>query len=128
MRLLLDTHTFLWWVNESSRLSKRALQAIGDADRPCLFSVASCWEMAIKAGSGKLKLPFTVARFVSEQLAANGFLPLSIELAHAARVAELPVHHRDPFDRLLAAQALEEDLTIISADSIFKRYGVRRIW
>jgi PIN domain nuclease of toxin-antitoxin system len=127
MRLLLDTHTFLWWVNDSSRLSSRALQAIGAADGP-LFSVASCWEMAIKSGSGKLKLPFSVARFVSEQLAANGFLQLPIELAHAARVAELPLHHRDPFDRLLAAQALEEDLAIVSADSIFKRYGVKRIW
>jgi PIN domain nuclease of toxin-antitoxin system len=128
MRLLLDTHTFLWWVNDSSKLSRRALQAIGDAERPCLFSLTSCWEMAIKVGSGKLELPFSVARFVSEQLAANGFLQLSIELAHVARAAELPPHHRDPFDRLLAAQALEEDLTIVSADSIFKRYGVRRIW
>jgi PIN domain nuclease of toxin-antitoxin system len=84
--------------------------------------------MAIKVGSGSSRLPFSVARFVSEQLAANGFQALSIELAHVARVAELPPHHRDPFDRLLAAQALEEDLTIVSADSIFKRYGVRRIW
>jgi PIN domain nuclease of toxin-antitoxin system len=84
--------------------------------------------MAIKASLGKLRLPAPAGRFVADQLATNGFQSLAIDLRHVARVELLPWHHRDPFDRLLAAQALEEDLAIVSADAVFRRYGVKRTW
>lgn len=128
MALLLDTHAFLWWVDNSPRLPKKARVAIGRPDETCFLSLASCWEMAIKIRLGRLQLAQRLDRFVAEQMAANSVRPLSVRLPHAARVAELPFHHRDPFDRLLAAQALEEGLAIVSADAVFTRYGVKRIW
>ena len=126
MALLLDTQAFLWWVTDDRRLSKRAARAI--AASPCLLSVASCWEMAIKVTLGRLTLPGPVERFVQEQLEVNGFNLLAVSLEHAGGVADLPFHHRDPFDRLLAAQALAEELSIVSADAIFPKYGVKRVW
>ena len=127
-RLLLDTHAFLWWVDDAPELSAAARRAIGDVSNECCLSVASCWEMAIKASLGKLRLAKTVERFVSEQVTANGFTLLNIELRHTAKVEKLPFHHRDPFDRLLIAQAMMEKLSIVSADSIFSDYGVKVIW
>jgi PIN domain nuclease of toxin-antitoxin system len=126
MALLLDTQAFLWWVADDPRLSRRAARAIAATE--CLLSVASCWEMAIKASLGKLTLPGALDRFVQEQLEVNGFNLLAISLEHASVVAGLPFHHRDPFDRLLAAQALAEDLSLVSADPVFRRYGVTRVW
>jgi len=128
MRLLLDTHTFLWWVADSPDLSRRARAAIRNPSNQCFVSLASCWEMAVKASIGTLRLDTPVERFVPEALAANGFETLGIELAHVARVARLPFHHRDPFDRLLAAQAAIEKLAVLSADPVFERYGLRRVW
>jgi PIN domain nuclease of toxin-antitoxin system len=84
--------------------------------------------MAIKLSVGKLRLPGAIERFIPEQLAANAFRQLAIDCRHVARVATLPFHHRDPFDRLLAAQALEERCVIVSADPMFRKYGVKRIW
>ena len=84
--------------------------------------------MAIKVSLGKLRLPGVIERFIPEQLAANAFRQLTIEFRHVARVAALPFHHRDPFDRLLAAQAIEEECAIVSADPVFRKYGVKRIW
>ena len=126
MTLLLDTQAFLWWVADDPRLSGRARRAITGAS--CLLSVASCWEMAIKASLGKLSLPGAVDRFMQDQIEVNGFTLLAISLEHVSGVAGLPFHHRDPFDRLLAAQALAEDLSVVSADPIFRRYGVTRVW
>lgn len=128
MRLLLDTHAFLWWVEGAPALPARARAAIADADNECLLSLVSAWEMAIKSGLGKLKLAMPVERYVVEQVAANGFRTLEMRLAHIGRVKSLPWHHRDPFDRLLIAQALEEDLPMVTADVAFRKYGVRRIW
>ena len=128
MRLLLDTHTFLWWVADAPELSSRARATVADADNECLVSAATCWEMAIKVSIGKLELDGTVERFVPHHMSVNGFQELPVEIRHAARAARLPFHHRDPFDRLLVSQALAEDLAIVSADPIFKRYGVTRIW
>jgi PIN domain nuclease of toxin-antitoxin system len=128
MELLLDTHVFLWWVDGVRALPKAARAAIADPANGCRLSLVSCWEMAIKSSLGKLKLPAPIERFVPEQLAANGFRLLDIDLADIARVATLPFHHRDPFDRLLAAQALDGGLAIVSADGVFRRYGVRRVW
>jgi PIN domain nuclease of toxin-antitoxin system len=84
--------------------------------------------MAIKIGLGKLKLPNDLERFLSEQLASNGFQAMPIAVRHVSRVARLPFHHRDPFDRLIAAQALEEDVAVVTADKVFSKYKVRRIW
>ena len=128
MRLLLDTHAFLWWVHDARELSRRARAVIGDANNECLFSLVSCWEIAIKLSLRKVKLPAAIERFIPDQLAVNGFRQLEIGFRHIARVATLPFHHRDPFDRLLAAQAIEEDLTVVSADPVFRRYGVKRLW
>lgn len=126
MTLLIDTRAFLWWVTDDRRLSKRARTAI--AATPCVVSIASCWEMAIKVSIGKLTVPLSVDRFVQEQLEINGFSLLPVSLEAAAAVADLPFHHRDPFDRLLAAQARRERIAIVSADRVFTKYGVRRIW
>ena len=128
MRLLLDTHAFLWWVDEAASLSGRARAAIASPQNECLLSLASYWEMAIKVSLGKLKLPGLIERFIPEQMAANGFRQLDIAFRHVARVARLSFHHRDPFDRLLAAQALEEGLVIVTTEPIFQKYGARRLW
>jgi PIN domain nuclease of toxin-antitoxin system len=128
VRLLLDTHAFLWWVDDSRRLSRKARAAIANRDSACYLSLASVWEMAIKVSVDRLKLPSAVDRFVSEQMAANAFEALPIDLRHASDVARLPFHHRDPFDRLLVAQALSEALAIVSADPVFAKYGVKRVW
>ncbi len=128
MRLLLDTHTFLWWVSDAPELSPRARAAIGRAGNECFLSVASCWEMAIKVSVGKLELDGTVERFVPQHLSVNGFRELPVDIHHAAGVSRLPFHHRDPFDRLLVSQARAEDLAIVSADPVFRKYGVKRIW
>jgi PIN domain nuclease of toxin-antitoxin system len=128
VRLLLDTHAFLWWVSDDDALTPAARAAISDPANACLVSAASAWEIAIKVSIGKLTVAGDVRRFLPEQLAANGFEQLPISVTHAARVADLPFHHRDPFDRLLAAQALEERLPILSADTVFRKYGVKRVW
>ena len=128
MRLLLDTHVFLWWVQDARELSRRARAAIAAPGNECLLSLASCWEMAIKLSVGKLRLPVPIEQFIPEQLATNRFRQLDIGFRHVVRVTGLAFHHRDPFDRLLAAQALEEGLAIVSVDAVFRRYGVKRIW
>lgn len=127
-RLLLDTHVFLWWVTDDANLTTVTRQAIADTNNECCLSLASCWEMAIKSSLGKLRLAKPVGRFVTEQLADNGFTLLPIELRHAARIEKLPFHHRDPFDRLLIAQAITEKLTIVTADQIFAKYGAKTLW
>jgi len=126
MAVVLDTHAFLWWTQNDVRLSARARKAIANSE--CYLSLASCWEAAIKVSLGKLRLDRPVAQFFTEQLLACGISLLPIEFRHVVRVAVLPFHHRDPFRRLLTAQALEEGLTIISADAAFDRYGVKRTW
>jgi PIN domain nuclease of toxin-antitoxin system len=124
--VLLDTQAFLWWIADDARLTKAARRAI--AANACLLSVASCWEMALKTSLGKLEMPRPLDRFIQEQLEINGFSLLPIALEHASAVEGLPFHHRDPFDRLLAAQARLEELAVVSSDSTFTKYGVRRIW
>src|SRR2546423_12069929 len=121
MRLLLDAHTFLWWVTNDPALKRRARAAIADVDNDCFLSHASVWEMAIKVSLGKLKLPSPVGRFVAEQCEMNNFHLLPITLAHVAAVERLPFHHRDPFDRLLVAQAQHEGLTVVSRDPLDRK-------
>jgi PIN domain nuclease of toxin-antitoxin system len=124
--VLLDTHAFLWWCDDARELSKKARKAI--AEEECLLSLASLWEIAIKVSQRKLKLPSSFDRYIPEQLALNGFTGLAIGFRHIARCSDLPWHHRDPFDRILVAQALEEDLHMVSRDHVFEQYGVQRIW
>jgi PIN domain nuclease of toxin-antitoxin system len=128
MHVLVDTHVFLWWVEGDRALPAKARAALANQENECLVSMASAWELAIKAGLGKLKLALPVERYVVEHVAANGFRMLDIRMAHVGRVETLELHHRDPFDRLLIAQALEEELPVVTADPIFRKYGVKRIW
>lgn len=128
MNLLLDSHAFLWFVWDDSKLSRLARQIVEDGENLTFVSLATGWEFAIKSGLKKLELGAPAAEFFPRELALNGFDLLPIELAHVAAVESLPLHHRDPFDRLLIAQALIEDLTLVSADSQFDRYGVKRVW
>jgi PIN domain nuclease of toxin-antitoxin system len=126
--LLLDTHAFIWWVADAPQLSAPAREAIGTAPDVAL-SAASVWEMAIKASRGKLELADDIGAFVAGELDANGFRGLPISLRHAAAVRSLPHLHRDPFDRLLFAQALLDDLTLVTAETdLAGEYGVRAVW
>ena len=124
MRLLLDTQCWLWMAATPERLSRRARRIVEDTDNELLLSAASAWEIAIKHALGKLQLPELPERYVPSRMTALRTLPLAIEHAHALRVATLPSHHRDPFDRLLVAQALVDRLPVMTADTLFKRYGV----
>lgn len=124
MRLLLDTHIFLWWVRDDPALSAGAREAIANPDNDCLLSMASAWEMAVKTSLGKLDVGLSLERFLPEQLAANQIQLLPLSLAHTLRVAALPWHHRDPFDRLMIAQCQADGLTLVSADAALTAYGV----
>ncbi len=127
MKLLLDRHAFLWFVTGDERLSKRARRAMEAEGAELVLSAAVVWEMAIKAGLGRLALPTTVEDYVMEKM-EEGFTMLPIYWPHAAAVERLPLHHRDPFDRLLAAQALQEKLPLVSSDPVFRSYGVKVVW
>ena len=122
---LLDTHAALWMIAESRRLSRRALKLIVESDARLLVSAASLWEVAIKRSLGKLSAPADLARRLAA-LQQVELLPISP--LHAEAVGELPWHHRDPFDRLLVAQALAERLTIVSSDPQLAQYGVKVVW
>ncbi|MBM3745347.1 MAG: type II toxin-antitoxin system VapC family toxin [Acidobacteria bacterium] len=128
MKALLDTHVFLWWTLDDPRLPKRVRRFVQDPANALVFSVASAWELAIKAQLRKLTLPDRVEQFIQEQLDLNAILPLPVQLEHALQVAELPAHHRDPFDRLLIAQSLVERLPMITGDPFIARYQVETIW
>jgi PIN domain nuclease of toxin-antitoxin system len=127
MRVLLDTQALFCWYGEPSRLSKRASSIIEDGSNEILVSAATAWELAIKTAGGKLNALSLVTRF-SEFLMEEGFVDLTIASSHAIRAGLLPAHHRDPFDRMLIAQAQAENLTVVSNDIVFDHYGVRRVW
>lgn len=127
-KVLLDTHVFIWWVNNDPRLSPKAKKLIENINNSCFLSLASTWEMAIKSSLGKLKLAIPIKDYVPRHLAANDFKQLDISFRHVVRVDSLPWHHRDPFGRLLVAQAIEEKMMIASADASFDGYKVKRIW
>jgi PIN domain nuclease of toxin-antitoxin system len=128
MRALLDTHVFLWWISDDPRLSTHARKIITDGENTLFLSAASGWEIAIKAKLGRLKLPEPLETFVPEQMALNAIESLPIQMSHALHVHTLPLHHRDPFDRLLVAQAQLDNLPILTADSQIALYAIRTVW
>ena len=128
MNLLLDTHAFLWFIAGDANLSKDARSAMEDENNSCYLSVASLWEIAIKVSLGKLELTEPFETLIPEQLSENGIELLDISVEHTAIVVSMPFHHRDPFDRLLAAQAQAEQMTLVSADEVFDTYEVTRLW
>lgn len=128
MNLLLDTHAFLWFIAGNSSLSRKARAAIEDENNRILLSVASLWEIAIKISLNKIKLSEAFELLIPDQLTVNGIELPDISVEHVALVATMPFHHRDPFDRLIAAQARVEDLTLISTDEVFDNYEVIRLW
>jgi PIN domain nuclease of toxin-antitoxin system len=127
VRLLLDTHTLLWFGTNDRRLGRRAVAAMQADDVELYVSVATVWELAIKKSARRLTLDVDVERYIAERL-EQGYRLLPIAWTHAARVEHLPFHHRDPFDRVLAAQALAEQMPCVTRDRVFRKYGVQTIW
>lgn len=128
MKLLLDTHTFIWWDSTPEKLSETALALIQDTNNTVLLSVVSVWETQIKSQLGKLSLASPLADIVRTQQTVNGIEVLPIALNHAIALDQLPLHHKDPFDRMLIAQAISENATLISRDSAFAQYSVLVEW
>lgn len=127
MNLLLDTHALIWWLSDASRLSKRAFSMISDTRNTLLVSAASAWELAIKVSLGKLDALSLVLQLQQEAV-GEGFVELQVNIEQACRAGLLPLHHRDPFDRLLVAQAQALNVPILSADPILDKYDIKRIW
>jgi PIN domain nuclease of toxin-antitoxin system len=128
VKLLLDTQCWLWWFAQPERLSENVIKQIADETNEVWFSAASVWEMGIKVSIGKLPLPEPVGDYVSTRMTQLGARSLEITAPHALRVAVLPLYHRDPFDRMLIAQAQLEKMTLVSADSTFNQYDVSLLW
>lgn len=128
MGLLLDTHTFLWFIDDDSRLSPKATERIADPATRVLVSVINAWEITIKTGTGKLSLDRPLSELWPESIQENGFDVLDVTTAHVMALAALAPHHRDPFDRLLIAQAIAEGHDIVSADEAFDAYPIKRVW
>jgi PIN domain nuclease of toxin-antitoxin system len=128
MAILLDTHALLWWMIGDPRLSPRARAAVGSESADILVSAASAWELAMKVRLGKLPAAARLTHRLAESLAEQDFKPLPISLEHGRLGGLLPGSHRDPFDRILAAQALLDDLTVVTADEAFKAFGVKVLW
>jgi PIN domain nuclease of toxin-antitoxin system len=128
MRLLLDTHTLLWWATDRARLSPVALAVCEDASNVLLLSVVSVWEMQIKTQLGKLTLTIPLATLIDREVNTNGMTLLPVELEHVLALDTLPAYHKDPFDRLLIAQAQLEGAILVTTDGVFARYGISRLW
>jgi PIN domain nuclease of toxin-antitoxin system len=128
MKLLLDTHTFIWWDSQPAKLSQKALALCQEPTNTLLLSVASIWEMQIKLQLGKLKLSLPLAEVIESQQKTNNIEILPITLMHVLALESLPNHHKDPFDRLLIAQANVEDTFLVSCDPIFAQYQVKLAW
>ena len=127
MEVILDTHALLWWVNEPRRLSKRANSILTNTDTTVLVSAAVAWELAIKVNLGKLDA-LALLTGLTQRVQKEGFTELPVTIEHATRAGLLPRHHRDPFDRLLVAQAQDLGIPILSADELLDRYDVKRLW
>lgn len=128
MKLLLDTHVLLWWHNEPSRLSETAHDAIRDFDNEIFLSVVSGWEIQIKAQLGKLRLSKPLSIILEQEQSTNAFRLLPVTMAHVFALDLFPLHHRDPFDRLLIAQAHQEEMTLVAHDLKLSAYAVPLLW
>ena len=128
MRLLLDTHTLLWWHEAHPNLSRAAIEALGDPANTIYISVVNIWEAQIKADLGKLVVRDSLRDLVDRQHQINGFGLLSVNVEHVYRLERLDSHHKDPFDRLLIAQAMHEELTLVTRDRVFGDYPVPLLW
>ena len=128
MTILLDTHTFLWFANDDPDLSVEARRRIEEPGIDVALSIVGVWELSIKSALKKIDLPAPVEVFVPQQLLLNNIRLLAVQVSHALRVASLPHYHGDPFDRMLVAQSLVDNVPIVSRDKIMSRYGVTRIW
>jgi len=128
VRLLLDTHAFLWFIEGSARLSLDARAAIEDSNNERYLSIASLWEMSIKAAAGKLEIPRPIQTLIQRHITGNAIDLLPIQGEHLETLISLPNHHKDPFDRVLLAQAQVEDLVLISCDGNFDAYDVKLLW
>lgn len=128
MNYLLDTHTFLWFINDDASLSSAAKALIENPENVIYLSAASIWEMAIKVSLGKLEMPSPFTDFIDRQLHENAITLLDLKTSHAGMIATLPFYHRDPFDRLIIAQSKNEDMPVIGNDTIFDSYGIERFW
>lgn len=128
MRVLLDTHTFVWWVSEPDRLSKRGLDLFEDDASELYWSPVGTWELALKLAKGKLKLPGTLQEYLEPRISRAGIRPLLVRSDHALALLELPRHHADPFDQMLIAQARVEGLAILTSDRLFSKYEVETVW
>lgn len=127
MILLLDTHAFLWFGENSKRLSVKAREAIENSSNTVFLSIASLWEIAIKISLGKLKTKQSLEKTI-QQTHEQGIHILQISPAHTLTISSLPFHHRDPFDRMIIAQTIEEQMTVVSNDSVFDLYKIKRLW
>jgi PIN domain nuclease of toxin-antitoxin system len=128
MNLLLDTHTFIWWADEPEKLSEQALLALEDQNNQLLLSIVSIWEIQIKTQLGKMKLNLPLKDLLDSQEQTNNLAVLPITKEHIFALDNLPLHHKDPFDRLLIAQSTIENITIVSADSQLSAYSVILLW
>jgi len=128
VRLLLNTHAFLWFITDDPQLSAAGKALIADPDNEILVSPASYWEIAIKVSIGKYPLTVPYDTFITQSIDGNGFTILPIEPRHTAVLTAMPFHHRDPFDRLLVAQAQVEKVSVVSHDGILDQYGINRLW
>ena len=128
MKLLIDTQCWLWWFAEPDRLKEETIAQIIDETNELWFSVASVWEMGIKVGLGKLPLPEPIDRYLASRMKQLGARSLEIRADHALQAGGLPLHHRDPFDRMLIAQAQVEGMKIVTSDRMFDRYEVEILW
>jgi PIN domain nuclease of toxin-antitoxin system len=128
VKLLLDTHAFLWFITGNLALSRKCRTLIEDDNNQKFVSIASVTEIAIKTSLGKLALERPFAEIIPQQLRGNNFHPLAFTIEHAVSLSRLPFHHRDPFDRMIIAQSLTENLPVLSNDSAFDAYGVERVW
>jgi PIN domain nuclease of toxin-antitoxin system len=128
MKVLLDTHAFLWLITDEDRLSENARQTFLNTENSLFFSAASLWEICIKKSLGKISLKGGWFQTIKEEMAINTIQWLPIEMTHCAEVTELPFHHRDPFDRMLIAQAIVEEMKLLSRDSRLSDYAIELIW